>query len=179
MSIPIALIVAVAENGVIGRENGLAWHVKSDLAQFRALTLGCPIIMGRKTFQSLSKPLPQRENIVLTRNSAFQPDGAVCFFTLEACFAHAQDWAEKHTSPRIAVIGGAELYQLALPFCDEWYLTRIHAQVEGDTFLPELPWQDYEEISREEHKASDGDEYGYTFVTLRRKLVAAKIKSRP
>jgi dihydrofolate reductase len=140
----ISMIVAAAENGVIGRGGQLPWRQPTDLKTFRRLTMGRPIIMGRKTFQSIGRPLDGRTNIVVTRDAAFRAEGTHCVMSLEAAIALARPIAEALEAPEILVIGGAELYRAALPLATRIYLTRINAAPSGDaTFeTPAAPaWQ--------------------------------------
>ena len=128
----ISMIVAAAENGVIGRDGQLPWHQPTDLKTFRRLTMGRPIIMGRKTFQSIGRPLDGRTNIVVTRDVAFRAEGVHCVLSLEAAIALARPNAEATDAPEIMIIGGAELYMAALPLATRIYLTRVHAKPTGD-----------------------------------------------
>lgn len=134
----LALLVAVAENGVIGQKGSLPWRVSADLKAFRELTLGKPVIMGRKTFESLPKALDNRDMIVLSREPGFAPAGALAASSLAGALALAAASAARLGSQEACVIGGADLYRLTLPFADRLYLTRIHASPDGDTFFPPL-----------------------------------------
>ncbi len=164
----IALIVAVAENGVIGRDGGMPWHQRSDLRRFRALTMGKPVVMGRKTFQSLPKPLDGRDNIVVTRDRAFAVEGVLVATSLEAAIDLARDCARRHRTDEIMVIGGAEIYAGALPWADRIYLTRIHAAPEGDTYFPEPDPAQWQEVRREPLPRGDRDDYPATLIVLER-----------
>ncbi len=135
----IALVVAVAENGVIGAGGALPWRIADDLAFFKRVTLGKPVIMGRKTYQSIGKPLPGRRNIVVTRDAGFAPPGVDTAPSLGAAIAQAEEAAQALGANEIAVIGGAEIYAEALPLSDTVYFTRVHARPEGDALFPELP----------------------------------------
>lgn len=157
----LTLIVAVADNGVIGRDGGLPWRLPGDLAHFKATTMGKPIVMGRKTWESLGRPLPGRDNIVVTRDPAYVADGAAVAADLDAALAAAGDAGE------VMIIGGAEIYALALPRADRIHLTRVHASPEGDTHFPDLDLDRWREVAREDHDA-DGDSPAYSFVTLER-----------
>jgi dihydrofolate reductase len=128
----ISMIVAAAENGVIGRDGQLPWRQPTDLKTFRRLTMGRPIIMGRKTFQSIGKPLDGRTNIVVTRDAGFRAEGVHCVLSLEAAIGMASPLAAVLAAPEIMIIGGAELYRAALPLATRIYLTRIHAEPTGD-----------------------------------------------
>lgn len=153
-------IVAVTENGVIGRGGGMPWHLPADLAHFRSLSRGKPNIMGRKVWDSLGgRPLPGRENIVLTRNEAFVAPGAQVVYSPQGALAAAGD------APEVAIIGGAEVYALFLPQLSRVELTLIHARLDGDTFLPELGsgWVITQETQR---AADDANAFDLTFRTL-------------
>ncbi len=159
----LVLIAAVARNGTIGRDNTLPWRLKADLAHFKAVTSGHPIMMGRKTWESLGRPLPGRRNVVLTRNAGYQASGAEVF----------TDPAEALTAlvaaTRIFVIGGAELYCQMLPDADRLFLTEIQADVEGDARFPEVDRQLFEEVRREPHPADADNEFDFDFVEYRRR----------
>lgn len=158
----LSLIVAVAENGVIGRDGDLPWRIPGDMKFFKATTMGKPIVMGRKTWESLGRALPGRENIVITRSAGFEAPGASVVSDLDGALARVPDAEE------VMVIGGAEIYALALPRAERVYLTRVHAAPDGDTHFPEMAPDTWREIAREDH-APDGDTPGYSFVTLERK----------
>jgi dihydrofolate reductase len=164
----IVLIAAIAENGVIGRNNAMPWRLKSDMQRFRRLTMGKPVIMGRKNFESLPRPLPGRTNIVLTRDAAYEAAGAL----VTTSFVHAHEIARgdalRRFATEIIVIGGAEIYTQWLPRVDRLEITEVHAAVEGDVvFKPDLAA--FEEIERVRHKAGEGDSADFSYVTLRRK----------
>ncbi len=159
----LSLIVAVAENGVIGRDGALPWRLPGDMAFFKATTMGKPIVMGRKTWESLGRPLPGRENIVITRDTSYLAEGAVVVNGLDAALEHAGD------VPEIMIIGGAQIYEAALPIVRRIYLTRVHASPSGDTFFPDLNWEGWEEVAREDHEA-EGDTPAFSFVTLERRV---------
>jgi dihydrofolate reductase len=161
----LTLIVAVADNGVIGREGGLPWRLSEDLRRFKQRTLGRPVVMGRKTWESLGKPLPGRTNIVITRRGNYQVDvsGVIVARDLDAAIAAAGDVDE------VMIIGGAEIYALALPRANLVELTQVHAIVEGDTVFPALPSADWKEISRTDHPADERNQYPTSFVTLQRR----------
>jgi dihydrofolate reductase len=159
----ISLIAAVAENGVIGRDNGLPWRLPADLQRFRRLTLGKPVIMGRRTWESLGRPLPQRLNIVLSRRPPALPAGVVGAAGPAAALAAAGGAAET------MVIGGAEIYRLFLPLAGRLHLTRIHRSVAGDTRFPPFDEAAWREVARERHA---GAEFDYSFVDLERRAAA-------
>jgi dihydrofolate reductase len=164
----IALVVAVAENGVIGWQGGLAWHQSSDLKFFRKVTMNKPLIMGRKTFESIGKPLDGRDNIVITRNSAFEAPGILVAANLDDALGLAREKAQERGVDEISIIGGAQIYALALPQADRIYLSEIHSSPEGDTFFPEIDKAQWRETSRERHAASPKDSADFSFVVLER-----------
>ncbi len=170
----IALIAAVARNRAIGRGNDLLWTDPADQRHFRQATLGCPVVMGRRTWESLParfRPLPGRRNVVVTRNAGFSAPGAETAASLDAALARvAQAPAEGATPPpgRVFVIGGGELYALALPRADELWLTEIDADLDGDTFFPPFDRSAFDEVSRQPQQAADGTRFA--FVTYRRRL---------
>ncbi|MCQ4348664.1 dihydrofolate reductase [Pseudomonas stutzeri] len=153
---PLALIAALADNRVIGIDNRLPWHLPADLKHFKALTLGKPIIMGRKTWDSLGRPLPGRLNLVVSRQAGLALDGAEVFPSLEAAIARADAWARAQGVGELMLIGGAELYAQGLPLAARLYLTRVHLSPEGDAFFPEFVESDWRLAEREEH-AADGE----------------------
>jgi dihydrofolate reductase len=161
----LALIVAVADNGVIGSNNALPWRLPEDMRHFKHVTMGKPIVMGRKTFESIGKPLPGRTNIVITRNPAFQAEGVEVVSSLAAALELATHVARRDGVDEAVVIGGAEIYQAALPQTDHIYLTEIHADVEGDAVLPAIDWTQWREAGRERHAAQPFD---YSFVSYER-----------
>jgi len=165
----ISLVVAVAENGVIGRNGGLPWHLSSDLKTFRRVTMGKPLIMGRRTFQSLKKPLDGRDNIVVTRDEGFRPEGAIVAPSFEAALAHAHRCAKTRGVDEIAVIGGSDIFEAALPLAGRIYKTEVHGAPEGDTFLPEIDWTGWTEVSREALPQGARDDFKSTFILLERK----------
>lgn len=132
------LIFARAANGVIGKDNALPWHLPEDMAHFKRTTLGCPVIMGRKTWDSLGRPLPGRLNLVVSRQPGLQLEGAEVFASLEAAIVRAEQWAHEQGVDELMLIGGAQLYQQALPLAARLYLTRIELSPEGDAWFPEF-----------------------------------------
>lgn len=140
---PVSLIVAATENNVIGRDNQMPWHLPNELQYFKATTMGKPIIMGRKTWDSLGRPLPGRLNIVVTRQTDLVLEGAEVVNDLTQALARAQAWAIENDAEELMIIGGEQLYRLALPLADRVYLTRIALTLEGDAFFPVLDhsWQ--------------------------------------
>ena len=169
MSIRLAMMVAKASNNVIGRNNKLPWYLPNDLKYFKQVTFGKPVIMGRKTWESLGKPLPGRTNIVITRQSGFQAEGAKVVATLDEAIAMAENVAFIDGQEEAVIMGGAEIYALALPRADRLYLTEVHAQVEGDTWFPEYDSTEWNEIGREDFQAEGPNPYDYSFVVYERK----------
>jgi dihydrofolate reductase len=166
--VKVVLVAAVARNGVIGRDGTLPWHLPEDMAHFRAVTIGHPVVMGRRTWESLPdrfRPLPGRRNVVVTRNPDWQADGAERATSLEDALALTRD------ADTVCVIGGAELFAAALPRADELLLTELDLDVDGDTFLPPLDPEQFAEVAREPHIGAGGT--GYSFVTYRRRSRAA------
>jgi dihydrofolate reductase len=157
----ISLIVAVADNGVIGQHNGLPWRLPEDLKRFKALTMGKPIIMGRKTYDSIGKPLPGRTNVVITRQAALSLPGCTVVRSLEeACNCVVAD--------ELMVIGGADIYRQALPLATRIYLTKVQAEIRGDAFFPPLNMGQWHELSREDYAADERHAHAYSFLTLER-----------
>lgn len=162
---PIALVVAVAKNGVIGREGGLPWRIPSDLKRFKAITMGKPVVMGRKTWEGLPrKPLPGRTNIVITRHLGFAAQGASVAHDAAAALAIA----EAERPAEVAVIGGGEIYRLFLPLASRLYLTEVDLTTTGDTYFPAFDPAHWHEVSREVHEAEPGDTTGYVLRILDR-----------
>lgn len=157
----ISFVVAMDENGLIGRDNQLPWRLPNDLKHFKRLTLGHIVLMGRKTWESLGRPLPERENWVLTRDPAYQAPGARLFTSLEAAQAAAGE-------RELMVIGGADLFRLALPQARCIHLTEVHARLEGDVHFPPLDRAKWTETWREDHPADERHACAYSFVTLER-----------
>ncbi len=159
----IVLIAAVARNGTIGRDNGLPWRLKTDLQHFRTLTLGHPVLMGRKTWASLGRPLPGRRNLVVSRDADFRAEGAECFTSPESALAAAAD------VPRLFVIGGAELYAQLLLRADRLELTEVKADVAGDAHFPSFDAAGFVEERRETHAADADNAFDFDFVRYRRR----------
>jgi len=159
----VSLVVAADEEGGIGRGGGLPWHLPADLKHFRALTMGKPVIMGRRTWESIGRPLPGRRNVVVSRQPSLQVPGCEVAGSLDDALRLVDDAAEA------CVIGGAEIYRLALPLADLIHLTRVHARVEADTFLPPLDPREWRLQSREEHAADERHAYPFSFITLERR----------
>lgn len=166
--VKLSLIVAMAENGVIGKDNALPWKISSDLKYFKKMTMGKPIIMGRKTFQSIGKPLPGRVNIVITRDKTFSVEGVITALSLEMALEVGLNMARVKKVDEVMVIGGAEIYQLCLPEADRLYLTRVHGDVTGDTTFPALNSDDWLEYSHKRYKAGEKDSHDYSLIVLDR-----------
>lgn len=164
----IVFVVAAAENGVIGRAGGLPWKLKSDMARFRALTIDKPVVMGRKTWASLPKPLVRRTNIVITRDDAFTARGAVVAETIERALEIALGDALRRGVNEIAIIGGAEIYNQTYARAGRIELTRVHANPEGDARFPDLPVEQWREAFREKQAAGPGDDASFTYLTYER-----------
>jgi|SRR5690606_8167400 len=155
------IVVAYARNRVIGRNNDLPWRLPGDLAHFKRVTMGSPIIMGRKTWQSLGRPLPGRLNVVISRNASFQAEGALVCPSLDDALRACGD------AERVCIIGGEQIFRAALPQVDEIIATEIDADIAGDTWFPELAADEWEEADRQPQPEENG--LHYAFVTLRRK----------
>jgi dihydrofolate reductase len=159
----LELVVAAAENDVIGRGNQLPWHLPADLKHFKALTLGRPILMGRKTYQSIGKALPGRMNIVLTRSAEFSPGDCMVAASLEQARIAAA------LQPALMVIGGADIYRQCLPLASRIYLTLVHTRItDGDTLFAGWRGAEWQRKSCERHEADDRNAYAYSFITLER-----------
>ena len=164
----LSLICALAQNGIIGRRNNLPWHLSEDLKYFKRTTMGKCIIMGRKTFESIGKALPGRTNIIVTRNRDYEVENARIVDSLADAIDLAENIAVIDGSDEAFVIGGAELYKIALPLVDRMHLTLVHAEVEGDTWFPEFTAEDWEETSRLDFEASDTNPYAYSICVFDR-----------
>ncbi|MFV8818663.1 dihydrofolate reductase [Haliea sp. E17] len=164
----IALIVAATDNGVIGRDGGMPWHLPADLRHFRRITMGKPVLMGRKTFESIGRPLPGRANVVVTRNPGWGAEGVHVANDAAAALARGRDLALAAGVAEVMVIGGAELYRQLLPDTDRIYLTEIHKVLNGDTMLPSIDWHEWREVSRERHANDAENPCDYSFVTFER-----------
>jgi len=163
----ITLIVAVADNGVIGRGNQLPWRLPDDLKRFKALTMGHPIVMGRKTHESIGRALPGRTNLVISRNPEFQPaEGCVVAPSLDAALERLErlKQMDRVDTPEVFIIGGASLYAEALPRASRLQLTEVHADFDGDVFCPDLHQDSFTETSRERHEADDRHPCAFSFV---------------
>ncbi|KRR01546.1 dihydrofolate reductase [Bradyrhizobium valentinum] len=164
----IVLIVAVAENGVIGAGGAIPWRLKSDMARFKALTTGKPVVMGRKTFVSIGRPLPGRTNIVVTRDAGYRADGVVVTRSLTDAKAIATGDALRRFATEIAVIGGAEIYAQWMDSADRLEITEVHARPDGDTRFPAVDPTAWEEVARVRNPAGPDDSADFSYVTFRR-----------
>ena len=162
----VSLVVAMAENRVIGRNNQLPWYLPEDLKYFKRVTMGKPIIMGRKTFESIGRPLPGRTNIVISRNPDYKAEGIRVVQSLDQALDLCESLAVVDGGDEAMVIGGAELFEQALEYADRLFLTEVHAEVPGDTFFPEISAAQWSEIGRETFKAAGPNPYDYSFVIL-------------
>lgn len=167
--IEIVLIVAVAENGVIGSDGAIPWRLKTDLQRLKTLTLGKPIVMGRKTFVSLRRPLPGRTNIVMTRDANFRAAGAVVTTSMADARAVATGDALRRLATEIAIIGGTEIYQQWMESADRLEITEVHAKPAGDTYFATIDTAVWEEVARVRNSAGPDDSVDFSFVTYRRR----------
>jgi len=162
----ISLIVAKAKNNVIGKDNGLVWKLSADLRHFKNTTTGHHLIMGRKTFESTEKPLPNRTSVVVTRNENYSvPEGHHAVTNLE----DAINICRHKQLEKIFISGGGEIYKIALPLVEEMIVTEVDAQPEGDTYFPEVDWSDWEELSREHYEADEKNQFAFDIITFLRK----------
>lgn len=168
----ITIVVAVSSNGIIGRDGDMPWRLSTDLKRFKALTLGKPVIMGRKTFQSIGKPLPGRPNIVVTRDANFHAEGVEAVSSLDAAIAKATELAEVDGQDEICVIGGGEIYRQAIALADILHVTHVETGVEGDTSFPPIDPELWQEQDADLVPAGEKDSYATRFVTYRRKMAA-------
>ncbi|SED73375.1 dihydrofolate reductase [Pseudomonas coleopterorum] len=167
-SLPLSLIAALAENRVIGIDNSMPWHLPGDFKYFKATTLGKPIIMGRKTWDSLGRPLPGRLNLVVSRQPDLQLPGAEVFASLDAAIERAEAWAHEQGADEVMLIGGAQLYELSLAQADRLYLTRVALQPEGDAWFPEFDENQWQKVSSVANEAVD-DKPAYAFEVWERR----------
>ena len=159
----LSLIVAMDDRGVIGREGGLPWRLSADLRNFKNVTMGKPLLMGRRTHESIGRPLPGRENIIISRDPSYRAEGCRNFRSLEEALEHCTDVDE------VMVVGGAEVYRQALDRASRIYLTEVHASVDGDVYFPVLDRGQWSEMERRDFTADENNEYDYSFVILDRK----------
>ena len=155
----VSIIVAMAQNRVIGRANGLPWKLSADLKRFKSITMGNHIVMGRKTYESIGRLLPGRTTVIVSRQEGYGVEGAVVVSSLEEAIALSDD---------LFVIGGGQIYEKALPLAERIYLTRVAAEVEGDTYFPEVDWEGWKLFEEESHPADEKNDHSYTFETWER-----------
>lgn len=165
----IVLVAAVAENGVIGRDNAIPWRLRGDLQRFKAITMNRPVVMGRKTFESLRRPLPDRTNIVVTRDAAYRARGAIVTNSFEHARAIALGDALRRSVAEIAVIGGAQIYAQWIDGADRLEITEVHARPEGDTHFATIDPAKWEEVARARNPAGPDDSGDFSYVTYRRR----------
>jgi dihydrofolate reductase len=165
IDIPLVFVVAMGENRVIGRDNQMPWHLRSDLKRFRALTWGKPMIMGRKTFQSIGKPLPGRESIVVTTAPDFHVDGVHVVHSVEAAVERARELSISCRADEISVIGGGEIFRQLMSEADRLEVTIVHSSPAGDAYFPEIDPGQWTEEKRETHEAGEKDDHAFTYVT--------------
>ncbi|MCK4945100.1 MAG: dihydrofolate reductase [Alphaproteobacteria bacterium] len=169
----ISIIAAVAENRVIGNKNKLPWRIKSDMMYFTEITRRKPLILGRKTFESIGNPLKDRFVIVVTRNAKYQHEGIIVASTFDNALDIARKIAKENNQEEIMIGGGTEIYTLALPLVDKLYLTKIHLKPEGDALFPSFDHNDWSETKRKFHKAKVGETADYTITVLERKTATS------
>ncbi len=165
----IVILVAAAENGVIGRDNAIPWKLKADQQRLKALTMGKPIVMGRKTFESLRRPLPGRTNIVITRDANYRAPGAIVTTSFENAMVIARGDALRRSAAEIAIIGGVDIYARALPITDRLEITEVHTRIAGDTRFPPIDAALWRETGRTRHAAGPDDTADYSYVTYCRR----------
>ena len=165
-SFPVAIVVAVADNGVIGRGNALPWDLPDDLQHFKRTTLGCPIVMGRKTFESIGRPLPGRLNIILTRDASWKAEGVTAVISMDEAIGVAEGQAFVDGADSVMVIGGAEIYRQALPFASRAFLTRVHGSVSGDAYFDLEALDSWREVSRVFIEAGDRNSHDFSVIEL-------------
>ena len=158
-----SIIVAIAENNVIGKDNDLIWHISEDLKRFKRITTGNCIIMGRKTFESIGKPLPNRTSIIITRNKNYKQEGCIIVNSLEEAYLTCKDQKE------VFIIGGGEIYNEAYKSANKLYLTKVHENFEGDTFFPEIQYNDWTIELEEKYEPTEKCKHAYSFINLIKK----------
>lgn len=159
----LSIIVAVAKGGVIGANNGLIWHISEDLRYFKAVTTGSTIIMGRKSYESIGRPLPNRRNIVISRNSSFAAEGCEVAATIDQALALCSQ------DENVYIIGGGEIYRQTIDMVDKLYITHVDHSYEGDTYFPEIDYTKWEKIFSEPHERGEKYDYPFEFATYKRK----------
>ncbi len=161
----ISAIYGVSDNGVIGKGNVIPWHLSADLKYFKKITMGHPVIMGRKSYLSIGKPLLGRTNIILTRDDNFKADGCIVVHTIES----ALDFAKESKAQEVFIIGGGEIYRQSMPYWDKLYITEIEIEAEGDVFAPKVDWEKWQLVSAEYHAMDKKNPVNYTFKVYRRR----------
>jgi len=159
----LSLIVAMATNRTIGIDKKMPWHLSADLKKFKAITMGHPILMGRKTFESIGRPLPGRQNIVISRDTSYQQEGCLVFNDLEIALEHLADQEE------VFVIGGATLYEATVVRADRLYITQIHKEFSGDTWFPDVKAENWQELTREDINDDASVDFDYSFINYKRR----------
>ncbi len=167
-NVTVSIVVAAAVNNVIGIDNRLPWRLPADLKYFKTMTMGHPLIMGRKTYESIGQPLPGRLCIVVTRQSVWQAKGVKIAHTLSAALGVANEYLATRKLKEIMVVGGADIYRQTLPMCRKIYLTEIQAEVLGDAYFPQLNEAEWREINRENHRDIEGHSHNFSFVIKQR-----------
>ncbi|MCD2181829.1 dihydrofolate reductase [Rhizobium sp. GN54] len=165
----IVLVVAAALNGVIGRDGDLPWRLPSDLKRFRRLTIGKPVVMGRRTYQSIGRPLPGRPNIVVTRDTAFRPDGIIVARSVDEALVYARREAQALAADEICIIGGGDIYRQTIAEADAIHVTEVQAEVEGDTRFPAIDPEVFEVVTEEEIPQGEKDSHRMHFLTYARR----------
>ncbi|MFD1743892.1 dihydrofolate reductase [Rhizobium helianthi] len=173
-SAPVVLVAAVSSNGVIGRDGDMPWRLSTDLKRFKALTMGKPVVLGRKTFESFGgKPLPGRPHVLVTRNAEYGPEGVETSASLEAALERAQQIAAETQAQEVAVIGGGEIYRQAISLADVLYITHVEAEIaDGDTFFPSIDEDQFERVEQTRVPAGEKDNFNTVFTIYRRRPAA-------
>jgi dihydrofolate reductase len=166
--IAIVLLAAVADNGVIGRDNGLPFRQSSDLKRFKSMTMGKPVLMGRKTYLSIGKPLVGRTNIVVSRDPGFAPKGVVVARNLDAALTAARHAAQESNADEIVVIGGTGIFEQCMPLADRMEITHVHSEPEGDTFFPPIDATQWRAVARSDHPAGPRDDAAFSYISYAR-----------
>lgn len=174
MTIPVAMIAAVARNGVIGDKGGMPWHLPTDFANFRRVTMGKPVVMGRKTFESIGKPLARRVNIAVSRRPGYQPDGVLVFDDFEAALAHGRALAAADGAEEVMVLGGETIYRQAMPFAERLYITHVDLAPPGDARFPNIDPDVWVGEEQSDVVPSERDSAGFRLFTYRRARVGAR-----
>jgi len=164
----VTAVVAMSTNRVIGRNNKLPWYIPGDLKFFKQITMGKPVVMGRKTYESIGKPLPGRDNIVITRDRGWKAEGVKVAHDIDQALTVAKACAEVCGAEEIMVIGGAQIYEAAMPRIDRLYLTQVQAFIEGDAIFPPLSWDEWQEVTREDFEAEEPNPFDYSILVYDR-----------